>query len=50
MVHVYLGLVAEEPGGRLWLRHFASLLAVISQLLEPALQASEVKDIVIYVI
>ena len=39
-------LLAGEPGGRLWVRQ----LAVISQLLEPALLASEVMDIVKYVI
>ena len=46
MVQVYLGLAA---GGRLWLRRLASPPAVTSHLLEPALLASEVMDIVKYV-
>ena len=49
VVQVYLGLAAGAAGGRLWLRRLASPPAVTSHLLEPALLASEVMDIVKYV-
>ena len=48
-MQVYLGLAAGAAGGRLFLRRPASPPAVTSHLLEPALLASEVMDIVKYV-